>query len=621
MYTDIFLFIIAFSIFSLYVPQQPSVFTGPQILACCLIVMAALYLYCRVVFYRCTEHLKRNGIGASDSVHHTATLNTAKIAALFAYATLILFFDMKQALPTVFMHSEFLLSLFGITAFIALLLIVWRVSFPSYRSFCDPHMSVRDYIFWHLRMSCSLVLPWLILSALMDCLSFLPSSAYDMVRNNLVVSGALFAVVICVIGIFFPLAVIRLWGCSKLPAGPELQLIEAVCRRARIRCSGIYVWNFFGGHLLSAGIMGFVPAFRYLLITPSLLKLLDRNELEAVAAHEAGHVRHRHMLFYLLFILGFGFLYSVFYTHVFGLLITTDVFLDLTVRKDGTFGILYHVVPIVIVVGIILLYFRGLFGFVSRAFERQADLAAVTITGSSAGIIGALEKIAFHGSQRRNAPSWHHYSIAERIAYLRSSEGNPVVAMRHRRTVRLITWGYFMLLLVFGALLYANQQALQEREYRYTFMFIEKMSQRLPDNAILHFQLAGLYYEKKLFSAAKKEYLWAIELRPDFYEACNNLAWLYATCEEQSLRNYPEALRLARMAVSLANLPYILDTLAESLYVNGMYRQAVIAAEEALYSADPEEREHYEKQLEKYRAAYGAHHTPVLYDYGSTFEL
>ena len=448
MYTDIFLFIIAFSVFSLYVPQQPSVFTPPQILACCLLVMAALYLYCRAVFYRCTAKIKRDGMGASDPARHAATLNTAKIAALFAYAALILIFDLKQALPPVFMRSEFLLSLFGISAFIALLLIVWRASFPAYRRCCDPHMSLKDYTFWHLRMSCSLILPWLILSALMDGLTFLPSAAYDMIRGNLLVSGALFAVVMCAIGIFFPLAVIRLWGCSELPAGPERQLIEDVFRRARIRCSGIYVWNLFGGHLLSAGIMGFVPAFRYLLITPALLKLLDRGELEAVVAHEAGHVRHRHMLFYLFFILGFGFLYTFFYSHIFGILITSDVFLDLTVRQDGSFGILYHVVPIAIVVAMILLYFRVLFGFVSRSFERQADLAAVSITGSTAGIIGALEKIAAHGSQSRSAPSWHHYSIAERTAYLRSCDGNPVLFMRHRRTVRTITWGYCMLLLV-----------------------------------------------------------------------------------------------------------------------------------------------------------------------------
>jgi Zn-dependent protease with chaperone function len=621
MYTDIFLFIIAFSIFSLYVPQQPSVFTVPQILACCLLVIAVLYLYCRTVFNRLTAQIERDGIGASDSARHAAMLNTAKIAALFAYAALILIFDLKQALPPVFMRSEFLLSLFGSSAFITLLLIVWRVSFPSYRRCCDPHMSLNNYIFWHLRMSCSLLLPWLILAAFMDCLSFLQSATYDMIRDNLFVSGALFAGFMCIIVVFFPLAVIRLWGCSKLPAGPERQLIEEVCNRARVRCSGMYVWNLFGGHLLSAGILGFVPVFRYLLITPSLLKLLDRDELEAVVAHEAGHVRHRHMLFSLFFILGFGLLYVFFYTHVFGILITNDVFLDLTVRKDGTLGILYHIVPIGIIVAMILLYFRFLFGFVLRSFERQADLAAVSISGSSAGIIGALEKIAMHGSQSRIAPSWHHYSIAERIAYLRSSEGNPVVAMCHRRTVRMITWSYCILLLVFGAFLYGNSEALQERENWYTFILVEKMSQRLPDNAVLHFQLAGLYYEKKLFSAAEKEYRWAIELRPDFYEACNNLAWLYATCEDHSVRNYPEALRLARMAVSLANLPYILDTLAECLYVNGLYRQAVIAAEEALYAADPQEREHYEKQLDKYRAAYGAQHTPVLYDNGSTIAL
>lgn len=621
MYSDIFLFIIAFSVFSLYVPQQPSVFTALQTLSYSLLVMAVLYLFCRAVFSRLTAKVMREGMGAADPARHAAALTTAKIAALFAYAALILLFDFKQILPPLFMRSEFLLSLFGISAFIALLLIVWHASFPAYRRCCDPHMPLKEYIFWHVRMSCSLILPWLILSALMDGLTFLPVAAYDMVRGNLLVSGALFAGVMCAIGIFFPLAVIRLWGCSELPAGPERQLIEEVCRRARVRCSGIYLWNLFGGHLLSAGIMGFVPPFRYLLITPSLLNLLDRGELEAVIAHEAGHVRHRHMLFYMLFILGFGFLYAVFYTHVFGILITNDVFLDLTVRQDGTFGIIYHVVPIAIVVAMVLLYFRVLFGFVSRSFERQADLAAVSITGSTAGIIGALEKIAVHGSRNRSTPSWHHYSIAERTAYLRACETNPELPRRHRCRVRLLAGGYGMLLLVLGALLWGNRQALQERENRYTFMFVEKMAQRLPNNAILHFQLAGMYYEKKLFSAAEKEYRLAIELRPDFYEACNNLAWLYATCEDKSLRDYPEALRFARMAVSLANLPYVLDTLAECLYVNGLYRQAILAAEEALYAADPKEREHYEKQLDKYRAAYGAHHTPMLYDKGNTFEL
>ena len=268
MYTDIFLFIIAFSVFSLYGPQQPSVFTGPQILVWSLLVLSALYLYCRAVFNRCIAQITRNGMGASDSARHAATLKTAKIAALFAYAALILIFDLKQALPPVFMRSEFLLSLFGSSAFITLLLIVWRASYPAYRRCCDPHMSLHDYTFWHLRMSCSLLVPWLILSALMDCLTFLPSAAYDMIRGNLLVSGTLFVAVICVVGIFSPLAVIRLWGCSKLPAGPERQLIEELCRRARIRCSGIYLWNIFGGHLLSAGIMGFVPAFRFLLITP-----------------------------------------------------------------------------------------------------------------------------------------------------------------------------------------------------------------------------------------------------------------------------------------------------------------------------------------------------------------
>ena len=56
---------------------------------------------------------------------------------------------------------------------------------------------------------------------------------------------------------------------------------------------------------------------------------------------------------------------------------------------------------------------------------------------------------------------------------------------------------------------------------------------------------------------------------------------------------------MARLAVQLEQSPHILDTLAESYYVNGMYREAFEVGQQALALAR-DKRSYYEEQLEKF---------------------
>ncbi len=51
--------------------------------------------------------------------------------------------------------------------------------------------------------------------------------------------------------------------------------------------------------------MGLIQKFRYILVTPSLLQLLEPEEIDAVIAHEIGHVKRKHLVFYLLFLVGY----------------------------------------------------------------------------------------------------------------------------------------------------------------------------------------------------------------------------------------------------------------------------------------------------------------------------
>ena len=86
---------------------------------------------------------------------------------------------------------------------------------------------------------------------------------------------------------------------------------------------------------------------------------------------------------------------------------------------------------------------------------------------------------------------------------------------------------------------------------------------------------------------------------PDSPQVLNNLAWLYATCEDERYRNPKQAIALAKRAAALSESPHVLDTLAESHYVNGQFEEAISASKNALDMAK-KNRGDYEKQLGKF---------------------
>ena len=88
--------------------------------------------------------------------------------------------------------------------------------------------------------------------------------------------------------------------------------------------------------------------------------------------------------------------------------------------------------------------------------------------------------------------------------------------------------------------------------------------------------------------------------------AHNNLAWLYATCDDQKYRDPKAALDHALTAVKLTNwkVSEFIDTLAEANYANGEYQQAVEIQKKAL-ALEPQNTE-LQEHMERYRKAAGA---------------
>jgi Flp pilus assembly protein TadD len=131
-----------------------------------------------------------------------------------------------------------------------------------------------------------------------------------------------------------------------------------------------------------------------------------------------------------------------------------------------------------------------------------------------------------------------------------------------------------------------------------------KEIERNPQDARLHSMLGSIYYQDKAYRHAIEAYERSLELAPRDPEALNNLAWLYATCEETEFREPAKALVYAIHAAALKPIPHILDTLAESYYVNGLHEKAVVTIKEAL-AMQPQDRAYYESQLKKFEKAAG----------------
>jgi len=94
-----------------------------------------------------------------------------------------------------------------------------------------------------------------------------------------------------------------------------------------------------------------------------------------------------------------------------------------------------------------------------------------------------------------------------------------------------------------------------------------------------------------------------LKTAPDDDVMLNNAAWAYATEQDGSLHNPQKALDYARKAVALSKgeKAFILDTLAEALYANSLFDEAVATEKKALAFAP--QSEIFQDQLKKFQAA------------------
>ena len=251
--------------------------------------------------------------------------------------------------------------------FTAALVLAWTQEYPSFvllhKGAGNSRFSLGDYLAFNLRhhylfiaapVAVALLVRGLLLLVILRWMGASQWAEAAEVGSMVVVAGMLFLVA--------PAMIVRIWRTHPLEAGPLRVQLEQVGGVLGLRFRRILVWET-GGMISNAGVMGLIAPIRYVLLTDALLTGMNERQVQAVFAHEAGHVVGHHIFFSALFLVG----------------------TSLVVGVAGTWAGMASGCPVEFVepaiLGALLVVWALGFGYVSRRFERQSDVVAAVVMG------------------------------------------------------------------------------------------------------------------------------------------------------------------------------------------------------------------------------------------------
>lgn len=324
------------------------------------------------------------------------------------------------------------------------------------------------YVSRQLRLHILLLLvPVLLILAAAETIRLLLERLPDGKLPEWLGDGATFAVGLGVF-LFAPLLARLVLSVRPLPEGPVRDDLTDICRRHRVRVREFLLWKT-DGSMMNAAVMGLIGPLRYVLLTDALIETMTRRQVQAVMAHEIGHVRRHHMPWLVLSLLAVLLLA--------GMVVSAPFLLSESLRVRWDAQAVPWIEGAATAVAAILALIA--FGWISRRFERQADTFAVqhlsgteedeaedptSVTAEAAfALHSALQAIARLNTVDPNRRSWRHGSIAWRQAYLNSIIGRPLDALPIDRFIRRLKLAVLIVLLLgAGATVLTEWQAARE---------------------------------------------------------------------------------------------------------------------------------------------------------------
>lgn len=378
--------------------------------------------------------------------------------------------------------------------------------------------------------------------------------------------------------VLLPVLIRWCWDLKPLFSREAERAIQDELAANGVKVARVLTWPEHMTGVVTAGVIGVLPSFRYLLFGNLLVAALTPDEIRSVTAHEAAHLRYRHPLYYVFAVVACILLVQSFsqLLQLAGLLLANPVPAWLAVLGE---------------LAALLFALRFGFGTLSRHFERQADGHAFQRQGLDA-FQTALSKVAKLNGIPAEINNWHHYGISHRIGYLAQVQAHPDRLSGHTRTVNRhkVLWAVLLavglaLQIVVSATPLVSQAAQGYWEQRIGLAEAGRRPLTSDDLPGLH-ALAMLAYEQQDLARAERYYRLILGLAPDDAQTQNNLAWLLVTRPSADAATIREGLALAKQAARAQDMAFIWDTLAEAYGKSGQTAAAHAAAARALRLAE-----------------------------------
>lgn len=603
-YKNFLYFIIAVVLFTVAPSTKNPVFSPLEDLLSILLLILLFSHVNKISFLNLKKIFKSGEINKVDiKKKYRNNVDRNSFIALLFFSVELFVFDLKSFLTIILKISgiETFVNISMVIIFLFHLVLIWYWGFKFLGKLIRPDTDSSGYISENIKFNMVILIPWLGITILTDILNLLKIDW--IVKNS---SSPLFQFVFLLIFLFLflllsPSLVVRLWNCSEMEDGTLKRLIINYSRREGIEFKKILHWNAFGGDIVTAAVIGFFKNFRYLLITPGLNNMLTEDEVIAVVSHETGHVKKKHMLFYLLLFIGFIVIGGGLITVLEIVFLNTQIGIDVFLASSGMSGIGYfNIATALISIAVFILYFRYIFGFFMRNFEREADLFCFE-SGVDPGFLeSAFRKIrAVVGSEKKGS-NWHHFTIGERIEFLNRCSHEPDIPKKHKKKLRIAITVYSLILLIIAFLTIYPSFGISgiNIENKIIINVLKRKIEKSPGDSRLYALLASIYYEQSRWIQARLYYKKSLSINSSQPEILNNLAWLLVTCKDENVRSPKRGLDFAIRAVRLKSSAHIYDTLAEAYLVNEQYENAFKSSYNALKIAT-DNYDYYKKQLLK----------------------
>ena len=313
----------------------------------------------------------------------------------------------------------------GMFVYIVMTLFTWLPWYYIHKRTNSGLWTYRSYLIFKFRYTFFILGIWLPGILLTD---YINSEDSLISENDIELYTTILFIIIAWI---FPIFLRKFWGCTKLKDEELLAKIQTLANNAGVKVRGIYLWSLGGKSIPNAAMVGFLPPFQYLFISHGLIHKLKDDEILGVVGHELGHLKKRHILFYLL----------------------------MSITLLGTlepiiFAILNNrIYTIVGLITLFFLYIRFIFGWFSRRFEREADLFSAELLKDFRPLSRGLERIGLACGNIRNEASWHHYGIAERVWFLEETYYNIKRKKSFKRSIAALR---IICIVLFVSLLYTT---------------------------------------------------------------------------------------------------------------------------------------------------------------------